>query len=202
MGVRRQPRSLRGVGQRLSGSRHRARSGRRWWVNTASSCLALGEVFRSRAGPKRATELKKFVSHTYASGSLITYQVSLTQSAEYRPNRSLVAVYQHRGAMMEARVLGVRRPLQHERFSIEGILCEMVRLHTRAVHHCCNTFLFPPSRSLGGRTFLPQKARRRCSCARRTGQTTSLLRCHSVIWSPVRRCLTTRGPAAQCCPIR
>ena len=35
--------------------------------------------------------------------------------------------------MMEARVLGVRRPLQHERFSIEGILCEMVRLHSRAV---------------------------------------------------------------------
>ena len=44
-----------------------------------------------------------------------------------------MAVYQHRGAMMEARVLGVRRPLQHERFSIEGILCEMVRLHSRAV---------------------------------------------------------------------
>ena len=34
---------------------------------------------------------------------------------------------------MEARVLGVRRPLQHERFSIEGILCEMVRLHARVV---------------------------------------------------------------------
>ena len=56
-------------------------------------------------------------------------------------------------------------------------------------HHCSNTFLFPPSRSLGGRTFLPQKARRRCCCARRTGQTTSRLRCHSGIWSRVRRCL-------------
>ena len=32
--------------------------------------------------------------------------------------------------MMDARVLGVRRPLQHERFSIEGIVCEMVRRHT------------------------------------------------------------------------
>jgi hypothetical protein len=56
--------------------------------------------------------------------------------------------------MMKARVLGVRRPLQHERFSIEGILCEMVRRHWRAVRTTASatlSYFRPRVRSVAGR---------------------------------------------------
>ena len=50
-------------------------------------------------------------------------------------------------------MLSVRRPLQHERFSIEGILCEMVRRHWRAERTTAATLSYfrPRVRSVAGR---------------------------------------------------